>query len=140
MSRAGQSLPNPNLTLIKSSIMQTQFAVDLGLPPTPTPTHFERMPLQHPLEQHPHPLEHDGVAIRGLNHPQQHHLSPPLDYLGSIDACAAIDSAVDLSVSSTFEDLLDCDLSLLEDWNPPTPSATATDHSQWPLLHPHCGR
>ncbi|KAK5657860.1 hypothetical protein OQA88_2408 [Cercophora sp. LCS_1] len=90
-------------------------AADLGLSSAP---HFERAP------------EHESVhgAGRGRN---------PAEYLGNMDARTTVDSAVDLSMSSTFEDLLDCDLSLLENWNPA--ASNHSSHSQWPPLHPQPG-
>jgi hypothetical protein len=95
--------------------MQAELAVDLGLPP---PTPFERIP------------EHEGVAIRGRNRsPTLAVHQQPVEYLGNADTSSALDSAVDLSVSSTFDDLLDCDMSLLEDWNP------ISTNSQWPSLN-----
>ncbi|KAK4185848.1 hypothetical protein QBC35DRAFT_290153 [Podospora australis] len=111
--------------------MQSEYAVDrLGLP------RFDHM------------REHESVAMRGgQNRPPlpdlaaAHH-QQSVDYpeLGDVNsAFGNIDSAVDLSVSSTFDDLLDCDPALLEDWNPPPHAAHAgpnnnTNSHQWPSL------
>jgi hypothetical protein len=100
--------------------MQTELAVDLDLPSSasqPAATSFECM--------------FEGVAVGGRNSsPPLAVQQQPVEYLRNVDT--ALDSAVDLGSSSTFDHLLDCNLSVLEDWYP-----TTTD-SQWPSLSAPC--
>lgn len=104
--------------------MHTELAADLGLPsghPVTTTPAFECM------------LEDGVTGGGGSNRSCQTLNQQQVDYLCSVNSAALdIDSAVDLSVSSTFSHLLDCDLSVLEDWYPPPTTSTDSSSHQWP--------
>lgn len=100
--------------------MQDELAVDLDLPSSASPTaatSFESM--------------FEGVAVGGRNpSPALAVQQQRVEYPRNVNT--ALNSAVEMSVSSTFDHLLGCDLSVLEAWYP-----TSTDF-QWPSLSAPC--